>query len=66
MAAVFFIAAAHFYLKWRDADAAILMVLVSVMLATTSYFRRRALNRKTAAFKEAVKRYENMLGEPPF
>ena len=64
MAAVSFTGGAHYYLKWREADGALPMLLGGVLFATIAYLRRRALNRKKAALRQAVTRYEKMLAEP--
>lgn len=64
MAACCFIGAAFCYSKWQEAGGALLMVLGGVLLGTIADLRRRALNRKEAVLKEAVRRYEEMLIEP--
>ncbi len=63
MAAVSLIGSGYYYF-WREADGALPTALGGVLFATIAYLRRRALNRKSVALREAVTRYERMLAEP--
>jgi hypothetical protein len=45
MAAVSFVGAAYYYLKWREADGVLPMVLGGVLFATIAYLRQPTLYR---------------------
>jgi hypothetical protein len=64
LAAVFFIGAAYDSATWQELSGALPMLLGGVSLATLAYLRHRALERKRAALRKAITRYETILAKP--